>query len=137
MPRRAASATSASGWSAPSRNVNADCACSSTNITLPATGGHGRRQPPPDHAKRRWGAPVNVHRFAAVSDAVPETRVSRGLPRCPSLEARAVRPQRPITLVIDAVEVPLTGTQLAREPTHGAVRERHVPLVARPGAGVP
>src|SRR5687767_15148379 len=35
MPRRAASAASVSGCSAPSRNVNADCACSSTNTTRP------------------------------------------------------------------------------------------------------
>src|SRR2546430_7633320 len=51
--------------------------------------------------------------------------------------APAARPQTPTALVIDAVEVPLTGTQVARESTDGAVRERHVPLVARPGAGVP
>src|SRR5207249_9096863 len=41
------------------------------------------------------------------------------------------------TLVVHTVEVPRTGDQVAREPADGAVRERDVPLVARPGARVP
>src|SRR5205814_4397231 len=40
-------------------------------------------------------------------------------------------------LVIDAIEIPLPRTEVAREPADGAVGERHVPLVARPRPGVP
>lgn len=44
-----------------------------------AGAGPARRGAAPfDHANRRSAAPVSEHRFVAGSDAIPETRVSRG-----------------------------------------------------------
>src|SRR3989475_9512751 len=102
MPSRAASVTSVSGRSAPSRNENADCACNSTNIRHATISKRARRAAHAGIAEApsvidAVEEPVVRHVVVgeATERAIVEQQiplVTRPAPRVPPLAGDAPRP---------------------------------------------
>ena len=126
MSSRAASATNASGCSAPSRNENADCACSSMNTVSR----RGRR----DTSGRRGGRGTSAAERAVAEHHVPlVARPRLGHPttrptpaRAPRTRRRAALPRargaRPPPRPPRAAPAASAAARAALTPRHGADR---------------